>query len=161
MSFTELQIAKEYIYSANLQPVLDRLIYVDGWQKKDTLAACAQYRNYLFLKRKYPNLELPPSKDIDAVWHAHILHSKNYLEFCMQVFGYFLHHVPGDPNNQAEKTLLTHSFEKNTQEMHFKEFGDYIYEVRLPSLSEFLKDFTSFLFAKFKQLILVKFSINT
>lgn len=37
-----------------------------------------------------------PSLDIDEAWHAFILHSKEYADYCMGRFGRFIHHVPND-----------------------------------------------------------------
>jgi hypothetical protein len=35
-----------------------------------------------------------PSKVVDALWHAFILHTRAYDDFCRQAFGRFLHHTP-------------------------------------------------------------------
>jgi hypothetical protein len=41
-----------------------------------------------------------PSKEVDEVWHAFILFTKDYGEFCRQVCGHFLHHVPHTSRDQ-------------------------------------------------------------
>ena len=131
MDTSELQKAKDAIYSADLQPVIDRLIKIEHWSRADAEEATQQYRNYLFLRKKYPDHTLPPSKDIDEVWHAHILHTKEYRNFCMQVFsdrdnGY-LDHFPQQINPESLRRVAS-SFEQ-TQGLYYREFGNYIYQV--------------------------------
>ena len=35
-------------------------------------------------------------ESIDVVWHAFILHTKEYGAFCQKFFGRFIHHMPPD-----------------------------------------------------------------
>lgn len=42
------------------------------------------------------DLLLQPSPFVDQVWHAHILNTHDYKAFCKQVFGHFMHHIPGE-----------------------------------------------------------------
>jgi hypothetical protein len=35
-----------------------------------------------------------PSKVVDDLWHAFILHTRSYHAFCREAFGRFLHHTP-------------------------------------------------------------------
>ena len=35
-----------------------------------------------------------PSRVVDDLWHAFILHTRTYQQFCNQTFGRFLHHTP-------------------------------------------------------------------
>ncbi|MFF4901593.1 glycine-rich domain-containing protein [Streptomyces sp. NPDC001068] len=43
-----------------------------------------------------PGQSLTPSKLVDYGWHAFILHTVDYAEFCQRVIGRFVHHVPTD-----------------------------------------------------------------
>jgi hypothetical protein len=36
----------------------------------------------------------PPSREVDAMWHTFILFTKDYLVFCRNYLGTFVHHVP-------------------------------------------------------------------
>lgn len=38
-----------------------------------------------------------PSTSIDAAWHAFILHTRAYAEYCERRFGRFIHHEPTAP----------------------------------------------------------------
>lgn len=35
-----------------------------------------------------------PSQTVDQAWHAFILHTQEYLAYCMERFGRIVHHVP-------------------------------------------------------------------
>lgn len=137
-----LKQAKEYIYSADLQPVFNRLVNVDGWKKQEAEEAIQQYRNYLYLRRKYPEHNLPPSKDIDEAWHAHVLHTKDYREFCKKVFfdqeEQYLDHEP-HITKEGSMNQLSKLFE-DTQRFYHEEFGSYIYQIRDRSLFRKLMD---------------------
>ncbi len=128
-----LEKAKQSIDTVDLTSTINRLIKVHKWTKKQALTAANQYRNYLFLKIKYSerDLSLPPSFDIDEVWHAHILHTQDYMEFCEQAFGYYLHHHPHHgKNNIIADADLAFTFENETQKLYFAEFGKNIKAVR-------------------------------
>lgn len=56
----------------------------------------------LALKQYYAIALLDPrnmhaiSKELDPFWHAHILHTEEYVEFCDRVMHYYMHHAPLD-----------------------------------------------------------------
>ncbi|MBX2866783.1 hypothetical protein KTR10_02430 [Candidatus Kaiserbacteria bacterium] len=62
------------------------------WSGERLDAAETAYRHYLITthvgERAHPN------EDADIMWHAHILHTKDYARFCEEHFGKFLHHTP-------------------------------------------------------------------
>lgn len=126
---------KKLIEDVDLSDVIDRLIHVDGWKKKYAIEACKDYRKFLFLKLKYgKHYELPPSDEIDDVWHAHILHTEDYMNFCNEVFGYYLHHHPHNKRAKLSNYDLEMMFENETQKLYKQEFGDYIYSIKPVSL---------------------------
>lgn len=137
-SIDELARARQLIDAVDLQAVQERLIKIEGWKIKEVLTACELYRNYLYLKKKYGNqYVLPPSLEIDEVWHAHILHTEDYMYFCNQVFGGFLHHHPHHgKNNEITDKQLKDMFENQTQKLYKENFGQYIYTVRPASLKK-------------------------
>ncbi len=57
--------------------------------------AILRYQLFLFLVRKYANMRLVPSKEIDAVLHVHIATNQQYKEECQYLFGTSLVHSPG------------------------------------------------------------------
>jgi hypothetical protein len=52
-----------------------------------------------------------PSRVVDEAWHAFILSTREYQDFCQQVLGRFLHHVPAEamatPTHAAEGVRRT------------------------------------------------------
>jgi hypothetical protein len=67
---------------------------------------CAkQYKRWLFLRRRFEGELMPPTKDIDMFWHAHILDTYQYEADCDRIFGYYLHHNPyfGSNGEQDEQ----------------------------------------------------------
>jgi hypothetical protein len=77
-------------------------------------AAELEYRRFLTLKCLYPAVSLVPSKQIDAIWHAHILDTRAYREDCHQVFGRFIDHYPyfgiyGQEDYQELKNAFAHT----------------------------------------------------
>lgn len=51
---------------------------------------------------QHPGQSLAPSKLVDYGWHAFILHTVDYADFCQRVAGHFVHHVPTDGENEQE-----------------------------------------------------------
>ncbi|TDE26511.1 hypothetical protein [Actinomadura sp. 6K520] len=44
-----------------------------------------------------PGVRLAMSESVDPGWHAFLLHSQDYMRFCEENLGYYLHHVPPGP----------------------------------------------------------------
>lgn len=57
------------------------LEYVNEYKKFLIMAACSQYM-------------ISPSEQVDHVWHLHQLCTKEYRDFCVQVFGTYFKHTP-------------------------------------------------------------------
>ena len=80
----------------NLQLVFDKLISSEhgcGWTIEQAEVAIKRYKKFLILEYLYPQIELAPSKEIDTVWHEHILvDTHKYIQDCNYLFGYLLHH---------------------------------------------------------------------
>jgi hypothetical protein len=49
-----------------------------------------------------PNNSHAISDTLDPFWHAHILFSQRYTDFCQDVAGAFMHHFPLDHDNNAQ-----------------------------------------------------------
>lgn len=88
-------------------------------------AAELEYRRFLTLKCIYPSVVLVPSKQVDAVWHAHILDTRAYRDDCHLVFGRFIDHYPyfgiyGKDDYLELKNAFAH-----TVALYEKHFGAY------------------------------------
>lgn len=82
----------------DLEPVAFKLVHPEpgesgmSIEKADELIV--KYRRFLKLCVMYPSKGIVPSKDIDPVWHNHILDTAKYAADCEAVFGFMLHHFP-------------------------------------------------------------------
>ncbi len=90
-----------------------------GWTLQQTEVAIARYKMFLHLQFLLPTTQLVPTKEIDEVWHAHILaDTRRYSHDCENLFGYFLHHSSDEMQPQNQDTAFA-----LTQELFEKFFG--------------------------------------
>jgi len=79
----------------DLARMTNKLISEDSFGTLDYVNFCiGEYKKFLRMIVIYPELTLVPPKDVDKVWHRHILDTFAYQDFCEKFCGYFLHHVP-------------------------------------------------------------------
>jgi hypothetical protein len=63
-----------------------------------------QYSQFLYLKAKYPSLSLPATSLVDLMWHAHLLHAREYRSDCVDLLGFHLLHDPWpDTSEELDK----------------------------------------------------------
>ena len=100
--------------SLDLGPIAYKLLYPDegnGWTKEEITRAITHYKIFLLLVFLHPGRPIIPTKEIDHVWHNHILDTSKYAQDCEFLFGYFLHHYPyGGTRNGAEQQQLETDF---------------------------------------------------
>lgn len=115
------------IKTIDFEPIIYRLMNEKKWTRRIAEHAVAMYQNYLYLKKIYGSeFTLPPSQQIDEVWHAHILHTEKYAADCKAIFGRFLHHNPAMEGENLERFELDF---QTLQALHVKEFGYEIYDL--------------------------------
>lgn len=121
----DLVAKQKQLNDLNLNFLSEALIKRHGWSRKDAEESCKMYKNYLFLKLKYGDqYMLPPSVEIDDVWHLHILYTEKYTSHCQSIFGFYLHHIPGSSNaSEAELEKFAKQFSV-TEKLYLKEFGE-------------------------------------
>lgn len=61
------------------------------WDKERLAAAESSYRIFL-LECASSSGAHSPKGDVDEVWHAHILHTRQYADDCKRYCSYFIHH---------------------------------------------------------------------
>ena len=93
-----------------------------GWDTEAADLAIKWYRRYLKICAKYMGRGLVPSREIDEVWHLHILDTRAYASDCMNVFGHMLHHNPyfgmnGDAKQRDDGFVRTNM-------LYLAEFGE-------------------------------------
>lgn len=94
-----------------------------GWNLEKCNEVEIQYKRFLYISVKYPQA-IVPSKDVDAMWHQHILDTRKYAEDCETAFGFFLHHFPYfGMRGPDDATDLENAFEETCRlyEAEFRE----------------------------------------
>ena len=92
-----LEQALARIEALDLDPVKFKISSKEdgfGWTSEHIDRIELAYRRFLVLLAKYPHLQIAPTRDIDAFWHAHILDTRKYAADCERIFGGFVHHYP-------------------------------------------------------------------
>lgn len=133
-SIPSLEESRRYISNIDFSMMIHKITLPDPniariWDKEAALQVVRYYKNYLWLLRKYSEQHpiIPPSIDVDEIWHHHILDTYKYHNDCSAIFGQYLHHYPYfGMRGEQDYADLQETF-KITQALHFKEFGEYIY----------------------------------
>lgn len=103
MSTSNLQC--NHIQNLDLEYLTQRLVHKENWNIDEANEAVRKYKNFLKLKALFPKLSCVPTYEIDEVWHAHILHTKQYTNDCMEIFGNYIHHAPASPTGEDEEKM--------------------------------------------------------
>ncbi|MDV6329292.1 hypothetical protein [Asticcacaulis sp. 201] len=102
-------------------PFSRRLARDNGWSLAFALSAIAEYKRFIYLICVSGTV-LTPSEEIDAVWHLHLLYTRDYWSrFCAQTLGRDIHHGPTrGGSEEAEKYLGCY---RDTLIYYEQEFG--------------------------------------
>lgn len=73
--------------------------YAD-WPVEKLQQAETEYRQFVALCRSNPGERVMPTRLGDAVWHQHILNTKQYVQDTRDYLGYYLHHQPTTPSEE-------------------------------------------------------------
>lgn len=73
-----------------------RIIKDEGIQRALAERIMNQALAFLLLCAREPDGKFSPSPLVDIGWHAFILYTKPYGDFCDKVGGRFIHHAPSD-----------------------------------------------------------------
>src|SRR6266571_459564 len=95
-STTEEQLRR--IDGLDLEPIVYKLTHPDPGERALSLAEADQdialYRCFLKLCVLHPGATIVPTRQLDRVWHTHMLDTAKYRADCDWVFGFFLDHFP-------------------------------------------------------------------
>ena len=95
-----------------------------GWNVEQSDEAEIEYKRYLHLAKKYPNVGVVPHSIMDDMWHQHILDTRAYHKDSDTIFGAYLHHYPYfGLRSEEDQQNLVNSFEE-TQQLYRAEFGE-------------------------------------
>ena len=115
------------IQALDLEPIKTKLMDADegqGWSREVADRMAVAYQRFLTLLVTHPETTVAPSKEIDKVWHAHILDTMKYAEDCQRVFGYFLHHFPYFGLRGAEDAAQLVQAGDDMARLYEQEFGE-------------------------------------
>lgn len=93
------------------------------WPAENVARAIDRYRRFLLLASKNPGLALAPTRDIDEIWHLHMLSPRAYYEDCMRLFGRILDHDGGFGRHPDEVPILEGTFAR-TAALWKAEYGE-------------------------------------
>ncbi len=120
-STQEIESKKTEFLNLNLEPIIYKLTYSeegDSWSLNKALKYVQEYRCWLYICWLHPHLSLPPSKEIDEVWHTHSLDSELYRLQTLRLFGKFFDHFPYfGIRSDLDRQNLNTSFEKTKELM--------------------------------------------
>lgn len=120
-----LEEAREYIYSIDFSMIINKFVRRHKWLRIEATETCNQYRNYLYLLKKYGTKSpLPPSEGIDEFWHHHILDTKKYIEDCEIIFGSYLKHMPDYFHHKKSTENKLNDYFTRTKRLYKSEFGE-------------------------------------
>lgn len=78
-----------------------------GWSVDEAAEFANLYRVFLFLCATYPDDVIVPPREVDEIWHLHILDTRNYAKDCSEIFGSYLHHFPYAGMTESSKAFET------------------------------------------------------
>ena len=93
------------------------------WDTDKVRSALHRYEHFLRLAAKNPGERLAPTRDIDEMWHLHMLSPKAYFSDCDRLLGRILDHNGGFGKEAAEVPELRRVFQR-TAELWQREFGE-------------------------------------
>lgn len=96
----------------------------EGWSLEKVQKIAIEYKRFLMLKILYPDNTISPTRDIDKMWHYHILDTSKYMVDCNEMFGVYLHHFPYfGMRGESDKADLEKCFAQ-TKELYRTHFGE-------------------------------------
>ena len=91
----------------NLRGIIQDVQTKQRWTDERTKTAELWY--YRFLELAFERDRKPVyamARDADTVWHGHMLNSRRYREYCEDVFGGYLDHIPLQPPPRVAEARL-------------------------------------------------------
>jgi hypothetical protein len=90
-------VSRVQIPTFDLSDVVEQLSHkpeYSHWTEARFQTAVQEYCKFLAMHKMYPDRMIIPGRDVDSIWHRHILNTKRYMSDCEAYFGHYLHHSP-------------------------------------------------------------------
>jgi len=110
--------------SADLLRAWDRSEHKPAdWTLADASRALRRYERFLHLVAAHPGMPQAPTRDIDEMWHLHMLSPAAYQRDCLRLFGCVLDHDGGFGKGEGEAAQLQAVFDQ-TAHMWQQMYGE-------------------------------------
>ncbi|HEX8450839.1 MAG TPA: glycine-rich domain-containing protein-like [Longimicrobium sp.] len=97
--------------------------FFSGCSPREIVESADRYKKFLTLIQRYPEAIIAPTRDIDEMWHLHMLHPVAYYHDCMSSFGEIIDHDGGFGSEPEEAPVLAATF-RYTSELWQQEYGE-------------------------------------
>ena len=84
--------------------------FPQDWSHETRELEARRYELFLLLAAKHPHKRATPTRQIDELWHLHMLHPVAYHRDCMRLFGRIFDHDGGFGTGPGELPILKESF---------------------------------------------------
>ncbi len=64
----------------------------------------------------------PEIAKLDEMWHTFVLFTRDYADFCERYFGFFLHHIPNEDEEERSE-------DPETVRAHLEQYFGLVYDV--------------------------------
>lgn len=106
------------------------------WDSDQLARAVGRYLRFLELVAEDPNRPVAPTRDIDAIWHLHMLAPVAYYDDCQRLFGQILDHDGGFGKGEGELPRLISVFEDTARRWQEKYGEPYVLTAREDELEK-------------------------
>jgi hypothetical protein len=79
-----------------------------------------ELKRYLVLCASNPNINYIMKGPVDKLWHTFIIFTHEYADFCNQVAGHFIHHVPSAGQEKQSKPKKPDRFVEDYRKLFHK-----------------------------------------
>lgn len=94
----------------------------EDWTEEKIEAAIERYEKFFRLAAKHSEKSIAPTRDIDEIWHLHMLSPVAYHRDCISIMGKILDHDGGFGAVPEELSQLEETF-VNTSKLWEEEYG--------------------------------------
>lgn len=84
--------------------------FPQDWSREDREREAVRYERFLRLAAKHPGKRATPTRQIDEMWHLHMLHPVGYYNDCIRIFGRLFDHDGGFGTGPGELPVLKAAF---------------------------------------------------
>lgn len=111
----------------------ERLANENSWSLEKAEDEIQEYKKFMFLATQKAST---PTKNVDEVWHLHLIYTKSYWnEFCKNVLQKDIHHNPGE--EESDDVIFERQFSETLEarEFHFGKRKEKLFDKTAVALS--------------------------